>query len=72
MLGCLSSPDRIDKEPPACYDFRVCMYYNQKNPDKSLCKEYQKECLNYTRFEYCNDDNNTPGMKFQECWDKLK
>jgi len=74
MAACISLPDVDDYagRPQACLDFDRCMYYNQKNKDKSICIDYAKECRAYGRFEYCKDQANLPeGMRFQECWDKL-
>lgn len=74
FTACIMAPDVKDYEnrPQACLDFDRCMYYNQKNQDKSICIDHAKECRAYGRFAYCKDQANLPdGMHFQECWDKL-
>ena len=71
---CMSMPDKNDYAggPQACYDFDRCMYYNQKNTDKSICAPFARDCSAYRRFEYCKDAKNLPdNIRFQECWDKL-
>lgn len=71
--GCgQSAPIRQQGEIDACYMFRECMYRNEKNPDKTACKDFGSECRAYGRFNYCKDEKNRPDdCKFQECWDKL-
>jgi ABC-type oligopeptide transport system substrate-binding subunit len=74
LTGCISQPNKKDYEgrPNACYDFAACLYFNQKNPDKSICSDYAKECRAYERFNFCKDIKNLPEqMRFQEAWDKL-
>ncbi len=74
LTGCLSQPDKKDFQgrPNSCYDFSMCMYLNQKNPDKSVCVDYAKECRAIDRFNFCKDEKNLPeGVGFQSCWDKL-
>lgn len=68
---CMSMPDAKDYtgRPHSCLDFDRCLYFNQKNPDKSVCADYAKECRARDRYEYCKDDNNrAPGMDFEKCW----
>ena len=74
LLNCStyqSAPTRGQNELEICFQFRDCMYRNKLNPDKTICKDLDSECRTYSRFEYCQDPNNRPEMKFQECWDKL-
>lgn len=74
LTGCMMKPDIKDYSgrPSACYEFAACMYFNQKNADKSICADYAKECRAYDRFNFCKDEKNLPnGVRFQECWDKL-
>jgi hypothetical protein len=75
MLACISSPDVDDYKgrPNVCLDFARCLYYNQKNPDKSVCATYAKECAAYERMIFCRDEKNRPdGITFQSCWDKIQ
>lgn len=70
LFSCLSQPDKKDFQgrPDACYDFAMCMYMNQKNPDKSVCVDYAKECRAYGRFNFCKDSKNLPErVDFEKC-----
>ena len=70
ICGCLSQPDKKDYigRPDSCLDFSVCMYYNSKNPDKSICADYAKECRAFGRFNFCKEPKNLPdGVSFNSC-----
>lgn len=73
--GCISAPKPGDYKdrPVVCLEFMRCLYYNQKNPDKSVCAALCKECAAYERMRFCGDDKNRPpDMSFQSCWDKIE
>jgi len=71
MTGCTTPPDKKNYigQPDACYLFSECMYFNQKNPDKSACLDYAKECRSFGKFNFCKDSKNLPDrMDFEKCW----
>jgi len=75
FAGCISAPKAKEYEgrPVVCLDAMRCLYYNQKNPDKSVCAALCKECAAYERMKFCNDPKNRPeGVNFQSCWDKIE
>jgi len=73
ILSCLSSPDRDNYKIQACFEKDLCMYLNQKNPDKSFCKPIQKQCLNIRVHNLCkNKLFRSENQNYQSCWDKLK
>jgi hypothetical protein len=74
FTGCVSAPDKKDYvgRPDACFDAALCMYYNNKNPDKTICSDQYKECRAYERFLFCKDTKNLPpDVNFQSCMDKI-
>jgi hypothetical protein len=70
LTSCTTPPDKKDYigRPEACYDFVECLYLNQKNPDKSVCADYAKECRAYGRYNFCKDEKNRPtNVDFTGC-----
>lgn len=73
IFSCMSMPDREDFKYIECYNSALCMYYNQKNPDKSVCTAIWKSCCDqlkqsrdYQRLEYCKK-NKFDNMTESEC-----
>jgi len=69
IVACQSAPDRKDFKLDPCFSAADCLYRNQKNPDKSVCKDYISECNSFSKYEYCKQQENLPeGVDFQKCW----
>jgi hypothetical protein len=75
LVCCKTSLKEIDGEPDICRAARECIYYLDKNNDKSVCSPLIQACINneketqhYKRFNFCKDTNNLPvEMRFTEC-----
>ena len=70
LTGCISEPSKKSYEgrPDACYDAAMCMYLNQKNPDKSICMDAYKECRAYGRYNFCKEPKNLADrVDFEKC-----
>lgn len=66
---CAPKIKNYEGRPKACYDFDLCMYRNQKNPDKSVCVDIGKECRAIERYMRCNDPAcRAQGHDFEKCW----
>lgn len=69
-MGCISEPSIKDytDRPAACFDAAMCMYLNQKNPDKSICMDAYKECRAYGRYNFCKEPKNlAERVDFEKC-----
>ena len=74
LCGCSKHPVKQNYIYDSCYLAADCLYYNIKNPDKTVCVEYIKACNDdiilkrkMNIIEYCASDKRPLSMTEKEC-----
>ena len=74
LFGCMSSPKQKDFKNEYAYYQACCMYYNQKNPDKSACsgwidiiKDQEVEKRYYKKLKFCMGTDKPDNWSQETC-----
>jgi hypothetical protein len=68
LCGCDLNEQSVEGYEPSCKVFLTCMYYNQKNPDKSVCLSLADGCKSANDFQAClNPVLKDNKMEFKDC-----
>lgn len=74
ILTSCNYPNKKEYHHNSCYIASVCMYYNKKNNDKSVCTPYIQACVDdiitkrkMTIIEYCNSNQRPTFLSEKEC-----
>lgn len=53
LTGCDLKEQSVEGYEPSCKVFLTCMFYNQNNPDKSVCLSLADGCKSANDFNAC-------------------